>query len=245
MDRFWGHALSTAVVAVAAGSAVPACAHNDSTLFVQGVLSPPQPSNNQCIYAVSITAPMINRGTVDASLAGSYAPVFLVGSQLKSRASSDNVKTETSNVSIQGAIVRVVDPTTGAVTMSNTVLSSGLIYAAEGTPSYVAIGATILDSASIKHFDPGRGQPAKLAIAYVKFFGQSLGHQSLESDEFQYPIDVCNGCLVLIPAGDQATQNAYCSGQVAAKTSVSPCVVGQDQLVDCQACFNFSAACKP
>jgi hypothetical protein len=243
--------LSTAVVTVAAASAFPACAHDDTTLFVAGVLQPPQSSSagGQCIYTVTTSAPMIGRGLVDASIAKSYTPVFLMGSQMKAQVNPDSVRAESSNTTIQGAIVRVVDPTSGAVTMSNTVLASGLIYAAQGTsPSYLAMGTTIMDLPSIQHFDPGAANPpnpSRLAVVYVKFFGQTGGHQSIESDEFQYPVDVCNGCLVVIPAGDVATQDAYCSGKVALKSSSTPCVIGQDQYVDCQLCYNQAASCHP
>src|SRR5438876_2345318 len=114
MNRFWGHAVSTAVLAVAAGAAFPACAHDDSTLYVQGVMYPPVPAAGICTYTVTISAPMISRGLVDAALTPSYTPMFLLGSQMKLQANPDNVKTETSRINIQGALVRVVDPSDGS-----------------------------------------------------------------------------------------------------------------------------------
>ena len=44
MNRFCGHTLSAAVLAVAAGAAIPACAHDDASIFVHGVLFPRTPT---------------------------------------------------------------------------------------------------------------------------------------------------------------------------------------------------------
>jgi hypothetical protein len=249
MNRFWGHAVSTAVLAVAAGAAFPACAHDDSTLYIQGVLEPPTPANNVCTYVISISSTFLSRGRVDAGLTESYAPLFLVGSQMKSVANSDNVRAETGRINIQGALVRVVDPADGSVWMDATVLSAGTIEPAQGTTSaYLGIGATIMDKHAIDHFDPGLAvplNPSKLAVAYVKFYGQSLGGQSIESEEFQYPIDVCNGCLVdFPPQGSVQKLHDYCSGLLPPSNPLIPCALGQDQPADCQLCF-AKPACQP
>jgi hypothetical protein len=248
MNRFWGHAVTTAVLTVAAGTAFPACAHDDSTLYVQGVLFPPTPAANVCTYTVSNTAPMLARGTVDAALTTAYSPEFLLGSQMKLQANPDNVRAETSRINIQGALVRVVDPADGSVQEDATVLTAGTIEPAQGpTSSYLAIGATIMDQKAIAHFDPGAGNPSKLAVAYIKFYGQTLGGQSIESEEYQYPVDVCNGCLVFFPAEPTAQKlHDYCSGALPpTSTQLIPCSVGQDQRVDCQLCFASSPTCQP
>ena len=82
MNRFWGHTLSAAVLTVAAGTAIPACAHNDASIFVHGVLLPPTPNGNACIYTADPTAALINHGVVDGALTDNYSPEFLVGSTL-------------------------------------------------------------------------------------------------------------------------------------------------------------------
>jgi hypothetical protein len=250
MNRYWGHAVSTAVLALAAGAAFPACAHDDSTLYIQGVLAPPVPSNNVCTYVVSTASTFLSRGLVDAALTDSYSPLFLVGSQMKSQANADNVKSETGRINIQGALVRVVDPADGSVWMDATVLTSGTVEPAQGTSSsYIGIGASIMDKHAISHFDPGAAappNPSKLAVAYVKFYGQSLGGQSIESEEYQYPVDVCNGCLVVFPPqGSVAKLHDYCSGLLPPSNEQIPCALGQDQPADCQLCFSVSPACQP
>jgi hypothetical protein len=239
MNRLCARALTTTALAALAGFVFPACAHDDASLFIRHVMAPPttQAAGGGCIYQSDPAQPYINQGKVDAAIASSYSPVVLVANQLTSRGSTEDVRAETSRVTIQGAIVRVVDPVDGSVQMDNTVLAAATLDPGTGTtPSYAAIGITMMNSVALAHFDPGtKGAPSRLAVAYVKVFGQTLGGQSLESNEFQFPISVCHGCLVVIPA--DAFLNSWCSqSHPASSTVVSPCQIGQDQAIDCSLC---------
>jgi hypothetical protein len=239
MNRIWGHTLSTAILALAAGSAFPACAHNDGSLFVQGVLEPPVPAGGVCTYTAAPTSPMLSRGLVDGGLTNSYSPLFLLGSALVAQGNPTTPQAETSTLSIQGADVRVVDPVDNSQWMNADVLAAGTIEPASGaTPSYLAIAASVMDAAAITHFIPTGSDTAasKLAEVYVKFYGTTLGGDYVESGEFLFPVDVCYGCLVSVPAG--ATAN-YCKGAVASTSTAEACVLGQDQATDCQKCYGL------
>jgi hypothetical protein len=244
MNRFWGHTLSSALVAMAAASAFPACAHDDGTLFVHGVLFPPTPNAGVCTYTGTPTAAELPRGTVDAALTDAYSPEFLLGSSLIAQANASTPQTETSTLTIQGVDVRVVDPTTNAQVMNNSVLAAAIVEAASGSsPSYTPIGAAVMDGAALAHFDPGvsstgEANPPKLAEVYVKFYGTTLGGEYVESDEFLFPVDVCHGCLVSFPAGLNGTalQN-YCAGVGNSLATSVPCSPGQDQPEDCRLCY--------
>jgi hypothetical protein len=243
MNRFWGHTLSTAVLTVAVGSAIPACAHDDASLFIHGVLAPPTPAGSLCTYTADPTAATISRGLVDGALTDAYAPEMLLGSTLIPQGNATQPDSETARIEVQGAQVRVVDPVDNSEWMNNTVLTSGIIEPASGTaPSYTAISATLMDAKAVAHFTPPVGQATKLAVVYVSFYGQTLGGQSVESNQFQFPVDVCAGCLVYFPPGAKA-QN-YCSGAVASTGTAHACVTGQDQSVDCQVCYPL-AVCTP
>jgi hypothetical protein len=235
MNRFWGHTLSAAVLAVAAGSAAPGCAHNDASMFVHGVLYPPIPSGGICTYTFAPTALELAIGTVDGEVAlGGYTPEFLVGSTLIPQGNQATPDSETARIEIQGAIVQVVDPAENNATIEyNTVLTTGFIEPASGAaPSYGGTSLTIMDAAAVQHFTPPLGDPAKVAIVYVTFFGQTLGGQNLQSNQYQFPVDVCAGCLVTFPAGAPA---GYCAGSSTSAT-VEACILGQDQSTDCTFC---------
>ncbi len=233
--------MSSALVAMAAASAFPACANNDGSLFVHGVLAPPIPNGSQCTYTADPTSAEISRGTADAALllarsGGAYSPEFLLGSSIIAQANAVTPQSETSTLTIQGVDVRVVDPATNAQVTNYNVPAAGIVEAASGaTPSYTAIGAEVLDATDLAHFDPGAGNPSKLAEVYVKFYGVTFGGEHIESDEFLFPVNVCHGCLVSFPATADVT--AYCKGAGTSLATTSPCIIGEDQSVDCQQCY--------
>src|SRR5262249_39661962 len=130
--------------------------------------------------------------------------------------------------------------------MDNTVLSSGSLDPGQGNePAYASFAVTLMNAKALAHFDPGAvGAPSKIAIAYVKVYGQTLGGVSVETNEIQFPIYVCHGCLVSIPSG-AATTNYCAGGTTSASTNVKvPCVQGWDQVVDCSLCYP-NPVCDP
>jgi hypothetical protein len=256
MNRIWGHTLSTAILALAAGSAFPACAHNDGSLFVSGVLYPPTPAAGLCVYTAAPTSQILSRGLVDASLTDSYTPYFLLGSALIAQGDPTTPQAETSRLTLQGVDVRVVDPVDNSEWMNADVLAAATIAPATGaTPAYEAIQASVMDAKAIAHFNPtGSTVASKLAEVYVKFYGTTLGGQYVESDDFLFPVDVCYGCLISFPPGAIVKYNPtgtppvlvspYCSGAVASTSQTAACILGQDQQVDCQKCYGISPVCN-
>jgi len=88
--------------------------------------------------------------------------------------------------------------------------------------------------------------PLSLDIFYPTYmlFGQTLGGQSVESNESQFPVNVCNGCLVYFPpaADDPARPGVDCAA--AGEDVPVPCVFGQDEAIDCRLC-NELPICNP
>ncbi len=250
MIRFWGQTLSVAVLAAAAGSAVPACAHDDASIYVDGVLAPPPPSGNVCIYNPDPTAAHIAQGYVDSALRSDYQPEFLLGSTLIQQGNANTPDSETARVEIQGAIVQVIDPATNETVEDNTVLTSGLIEPAAGSaPSYLATNASIMNKVALDHFAPEPAltkqgfpvsfPPPKIALVNVTFYGVTLGGQSVQSNQYQFPVTVCWGCSVVVPPGAPTGALDYCAGKSAMTTSDIPCTAGQDQNTDCQICYGL------
>ena len=231
MNRVWGHVFA-GMASVALGVlAAPSCAHDDSTIFVLDVLqqqlvTPGAP----CTYTSDPTQAFVSSGVLDLALRGQYDAEYLVGNELLSQANSAVEKTETSYVTIQGAVVRILRAT-GAQVNSYTRLAGATIAPASGaTPSFAPVSVTTIDLMTAEVIAPSTadGTIVRL-VTFVKFFGQTLGGQSVESDEFEFPVDVCTGCLILgNPAGCGAAANT---------TSVA-CQLGEDDLVnicECQA----------
>jgi len=252
MKRVRGHVLSglSLVAGVAVmGSIVAACVHDDSTMFVEGVLAPQFVTPGMaCTFTGDPTQLHLTSGFLDVGIVGSYTAEFLVGNQIVPRGDPNQPDTETSYLKVEGAVVRIVDSNGGQVT-SFTQPAGITIPPSSGTlPGYAPIGLQIIDPGTVKGLglNAANQGATKRLIPYVRFFGHTLGGDSVESNEFGFPIDICYGCLVAFSAADVNPMfkfpNCVGNSSSAASTSV-PCAIGQDFVVDCQNCS--TPACRP
>ncbi len=252
MKRVWGHVLAGSALLAIGGAAFSACVHNDSSIFVQDVLAPQEVSNGQsCTFTSATTQPVLSSGVLDVDFRYNYNPTYLVGNQLVAEANAQQLVTETSTITIQGAVVRITDAA-GNQLANYTRLASGTIYpAVGGVPGYAPISVTaVIDNSTVANNAtirstvinaPPRTASVRL-VTYVRFFGNTLGGRYVESDEFEFPVDVCRGCLITFSPQD-ISPNApvpNCLGNSAAGSSTAqqtlPCVVGQDLSIDCVQC---------
>ena len=245
MKRVWGHVLAAVSLVAGVAVAFSACVHDDSTIFVQSVLAPQTSSQAGalCTWNSDPTQPFISSGVLDLELRPEYDAEFLVGNQMAAQANSSQLQTETSFVEINAAVVRITSSNTvnGVVTLANyTRLATATIPPASGNnPGYTPIGpVTILDEPTlISSFVQGQLVPGGTVrlVAHVKFSGKSLGGQSVESNEFEFPVDICSGCLIAFsqqPAVSAA--QLRCLGQRPSHSAI----VAPTQLI---ACFQSQA----
>lgn len=259
MKRIWGHVLVSGLAAGAAVALSSACAHDDSTIFIRNVLFPPNAqAGGACTYTGDPSQPELAEGLLDVGVSklgdDSYQGVFLIGNQMIPRGDPNQVRTETSRVIIQGAIVRLTDAFGGGVPggSSFTTLGTGAIDPAQGTtPSYSPAFFTIIPPATSSALRQtlALGDSTHV-VSFIRAFGQTLGGQHVESNEFQFPITVCNGCLVSFPAAanDPAQKpNPNCLSVSSTTIQAAPCRIGQDQPVDCRICQTNppTPACGP
>jgi hypothetical protein len=228
------------LLAVGAALAVAsACVENKGSLQVKGVMAPPTPmAGANCTYDPQATSITLYSGLLDIALNNQYTPALLLENQMVQRGNATQLRVETSNVAVEGATVRITDATGSQIT-SYTTVGAGFVPASNGTtPGFGATSVTLVDANTVESL---RGQiprgTTKRLVTFTKVFGHTLGGLKIESAEFEYPVDLCNGCLVSFPADLNCTP----SGTV----SVSPpCVAGQDQTIDCRLCSG-NPACKP
>ncbi|MBX3222152.1 MAG: hypothetical protein KF795_16665 [Labilithrix sp.] len=239
MNRLFGQAVAVVVLGVVATAFTPACAENDQSIFIRNVLAPAQNrQNGQCVYTADTTQVFQSEGLLDVGIADTYVATLLVGNQLIARGNTQSVRAESNRARLNGAVVRITDPG-GGVISEFTALGSGFVDPAQNNlPSYSPFFVTALDPASIQRIaqDVPVGQ-SRLLVANIKVFGQTLGGVDLESGEFQYPIRVCNGCLVSFATGDDpATPAIDCTLPLPDNAQGQPCVAGQDETTPCQLC---------
>jgi hypothetical protein len=254
MKRVWGFVLGSAALISGAGATASGCAHDDSTIFVRQVLAPQLLSAGQvCAYTSDPSQPFLSSGTLDVLIrrpAPEYDAVFLVANQLVPRGDPNGPTTETSYVELEGAEVRVLD-SMGAQLNTFTRLASATIPPSQGAnPSYTPIGpVTIVDQGTASSLQLGFGAIKRLVV-FVKFFGKTLGGQYVESNDFEFPVDVCQGCLIGFAPSDIsptcASPNCLGNPTMTSQVPPAPCVIGQDDVVDCQYCKAFGVqACNP
>ena len=261
MKSVWRHVVMGLALAAGGAWAFPACVHNDSTIFVHDVLAPQTGASSTmvCLYTADPTQPTISSGTVDIALKATYDAVFLIGNQMVAEVNGSQLQTETSIVNIQGAIVRVTSGTQQLSTYTR--LASATVPPLSGnTPGYAAVGpVTIVDEPSlfqqpsgttgnttVANFLAGMGAGSVTrVVSHVRFFGVTLGGQSLESNEFEFPVDVCFGCLIAFTNNPlYPTPNCIgTAGSNSTSQAIIPCEPGQDTPLDCNACQGL-AVCR-
>jgi hypothetical protein len=256
MNRVLGRCLAGLVIATGAISLNSACAHDDSSFFVQAVIFPqPQGAGTQCTYTNNPSQIFLSRGTLDTAFRSEYDGTFLVADQLVTESNPNQVQTETSNINIQGAIVRVTDAA-GNQLDNFTSLTSGTVYAAVGgTPGYGVAQATLISQNALKAAGVSANGGSKTLVSYTKFFGHTLGGDYIESNEFEFPVDVCYGCLVQFSSADINCQFlapncanaefATASSMSLSTTQTIPCIFGQDTTIDCSQCLAYSVCTPP
>ena len=240
MKRVWGHALAGSA-ALSLGMAVTsACAHDDSSMFVYDVLAPQLVSSGAvCFFTADPTQAFISSGTLDVALTDSYNAEYLVANQLVQQGNSNQFMTETSRINVQGAIVRITDAS-GNQIKTYSRLTAGTIQPSIGTtPGYAPFNVTTIDHDTATGLvGQTMGGAVVRLVTYVRFYGHTLGGQYVESNEFEFPVDVCYGCLVSVTAADLLgmTMNS--------QTQPLPCFPGQDFTIDCSQCTAPVCAAK-
>jgi hypothetical protein len=231
-------------LAAATGAALlggAGCADSESMLFVRQAQARVASGANGCTVDSSPTSLFYTGGTLDLAFRSEYSASLLVGNQLVARGNSSQLRTETSRVEIQGAVVRLEDGT-NTVWGPFTVPGAGFIDPATGAnPAYGVTETILLGSAFGNSLVPELRQ--SLAVrrftSVVKILGRSLGGVAVESGEWRFPLTVCYACLVSFPpdANDPKLTRPNCDLPAGTGMTVAaPCSLGQDDAVDCRVC---------
>lgn len=246
MKRFWGRALAAATIIALPAVFVPACAHDDTTLFIYDVLAQQLVSPGaSCTFTSSATQPFITGGTLDIDLASSYFGNFLLANQMIQQANPNAPKTETSFIQVQGAVVTVKDASGNQVLAQYTVNAASTVPPATGgTPGFAPIsGIPLVRSDTVGKY----GGDGVRFLTFTHFFGVTLGGQSVTSNEYEFPVDLCEGCLIEFLASEDVLgvqPQPNCAGAAQAMPMSEPCIPGQDLPLNCAFCLG-NVDCNP
>lgn len=241
MKRFVAQSLVLAFVAGTAALTTPACVDNESSLYIQGVLAP---AAGDCSFTPSAAATLFLRGRLDVAFKNEYKAALLVGSQITTRVNRNELRTETSKVRLEGVEVSLVDSADAEIVPAFTVPVAGFIEAAQTVASFGAVEALLVPEKAGQKLTTllnGDKTAVKRVIAKARVYGHTLGGVDVQSGEFQWPIDVCYGCSILLNP-DPAT-GAVCSrdsGNVGSGDPTTCFTWAQEAGVPCAFCPNLS-----
>ena len=236
------HVLAAGFAAATGVVSAPGCAENESSLFVRAVLVVEPP---ECVVKSDAGAAFLLQGLMDVGLTDVYSAALLVGNQLVRRGSRDQLRTETSRISLRGAEVHLASAE-GAQLFAFSVDGSGFVDpGSSDEPGYGVMTTTLIPP----EFSARAGTTI---TARVRVYGRTLGGTEIESGDFWFPIYICRGCLVSFPldADDPAQDGYQCIAGAAdgAESGVSeddiPCHIGQDAYVDCRWCAAWNPVCR-
>lgn len=197
----------------------PSCADTDSAIFIRQVqLSSAQ---NDCTVSNDPTSPFYSRGVMDVRLTSSYRAWMLIGNQLIPRGNNATLRPETSRVHFYEAEVILFD-FGGAELAAYTQPLTGFADPTNNTaPGYGLADLLVIDPSTAGSLPAGQ-----TIVARIKVFGRTLGGIEVETDYWDYPIEICDGCLIGTMCQLADDCNADC---------LFVCDYGQDFGVDCRA----------
>jgi hypothetical protein len=262
MAASWVKLASAVGIASALCSMIPSCADNNETIFIRQVQALRAP---ECTVTADATAFVASTGFVDVGLATNYVVFPLVGSQLLARGDARQSKAESNRVLIQGAEVELVEPTGDALSLSGldggalpnpyTVLATGTIdpsasaEASYGVTEVEVMPPVFLEAYRRQILAPRGIGTSRTVHARIRVFGKTLGNTDVETGIFTYPINVCYGCGVFVPAEavEPTITTRNCKGGATTATTASrtTCRVGQDSTTDCRFCQGAIPLCTP
>ncbi len=229
----------------AAAISLAACAENESSVTLEGVLVP---SSSDCTVTPSGDALRLLRGSLDLAFRTRYDATLLVGNQLTPRGNKAQLRTETQSINLEGAEVRVT--LDGRVVDEFSVEFGGFVKPASGPqPGYGAAHVTLVPDrvgTSTRVLDAVTKDGSATLVAYSRVFGTTLGGVPVTSSEFSFAIDVCYGCSIVFPldAIDDSPEGPVCSDVGGAFQEDAPCQLGQDSAVDCRFCAAALDVCR-
>jgi len=217
----------------------------DPGLFLVGVVDT---AATACLATSDKDAPLLANGVLDVAFRSEYSAVLRVGNRLPQLGSTGPATSVTERISMRAAAI-TLRTAEGAELGSYSTVGIGFIDAAPaGLAAYGGVAVTLIPAA-LGASDAL--QAAHALVATIRVEGEALDGTTLTSTELNFPIQVCNGCLVRYPASaldptvsEGGVYQCSIASDLARKTTPAPCVLGQDEPFSCVLCSEAYALCR-
>ena len=194
-------------------------------LFIRDVRAPPEGIGGPCVYIPDPTLPSLSAGRLDTAFATQYAPTLLVGNTTTADGGVDAAR-----MTITGVDVHVTDLAGSPIADVHNDASGFVDGSSSDLASYASVTVTLLDSAAVAAAT--RSTTNTRVLTHVTALAKDADGNAVRSLPFDFPVDLCVGCLVTPPLAPVTCTQPL---DVGASMFV-PCIVGQDQPIDCRTC---------
>lgn len=186
------------------------CEDATPNLFVEYVI----PATKECTHEVD-SALYLPKGYYDAFCGKNYNITVRVVSLMLPRADSTRPRSEPNEVQFTSAEVRLATRQGSEVAPQ----FSAPVFSTVAPGDTAKPGRTLVQVEIIPQALVGRirsHSDNEILTATIKLFGETVGGREVESDEFTFPFEVCDGCMTLDTANTDcslsATQQTYIDG---------------------------------
>jgi len=204
----------------ALSAALTGCVENNSSIFIHSIDAD---ASQTCTCSGDAQGPSLFSGVIDRVQrpGAGYIAGVRFGNQMVRSGNNSRLRVEASHVTIYEAEVEVFDAA-GSSLVSFSQPVSGFAFAGTGNnPGFGCTFLTLIDAQTV-----GAIAAPQTVVSRIKLFGETTGGNDVETGIFDYPIDVCDGCLGCIDVQDADA----CSDA----PEVVNCRIGQDFASDCR-----------
>lgn len=244
------------------------CENNAASVFIRQ-MNAPVAAGQVCTIPFEPNAQRVSEGIMDVGIRDDYLVNPLMQSALIATANPNSGRVETNGANIEGFVIELRDgsPDGPLIEVPFSVYQSTHIPASfGGTPSFGV--------STIQVIPPGIGQRlrndvcvvdrqgvtsecpvprirerVKRIIVRLTAFGRTQGAIPIETPTFDFPVNVCCGCLLQFPSDanlpDMLWPGPDCNSGIALQ-GPGLCQPGQDFLLDCRQCASSNPEfCQP
>jgi hypothetical protein len=220
MKHLWKGAPALVLLAAIAAPTGNGCVQAESPFFIRSA---------KVLSCETTTADSddLAAGVMDVRYSCNYTAFLELGNQLVRRGDPDKLQTETSRISVTSFDVEVLG-VDGAQLSAFSLPATGFVDPGNGTePGYGLSGTTLVDGkGALGARAQLQANQGGFITARLVAYGRTLGGDGVKTRPFDFPINVCDGCLCSVPADDDCV--------MAADTPKAACFIPQDAPFDCR-----------
>ncbi len=222
------------------------CGDNTQSIYIMGNLVP----DSTCAARASESGPFRDSGALDLVVGSGYRVYPMVRNAMPSSLEMHEFeegdgRLEAHNVFLKKAEVSYsYDPNIILPSVeSRTVPVTGFV-SANGGLTAVEVEVIDLDMArrlaqKLQDRDTENPSPGGGMVVDITIVAETAAGKELRTNVLSFPIRICKGCLLSFPpeadiVGDFSPE--YDCNDLSASVGVEPCIIGQDESVDCRLC---------